>query len=153
MSDEANNIPEMDISSPRNNNNNFVQEEQESPTKLVRPQEDDTNRVLDQSYVGLKEEGSEQKLLSSPKRQRKKNNARVVLPKLKTEENEEQVLGSSVSPQKNNESDTNGSPPRLRRTRRIPPGYQMANFDEAIKYWNSMAYNKKKIGDDGEPEY
>ena len=61
---------------------------------------DDSSKVLDQSYMNLKEDNSPDK----------KKQSKIILPKLKTEEAEENA--------------TNSSPGKLKRMKRkILPGY------------------------------
>ena len=66
-----------------------MEEEQESPVRLIaasKIHDEESSKVLDQSYIGLKNEGSETKLLSPPpKRERKRNNARGKLPRIGSE--------------------------------------------------------------------
>lgn len=48
---------------------------------------------------------------------------------------------------------TSGSPTKLRRNKKIPPGYQLANYDETMKHWNSMTYTKIVTTQTGEIEH
>jgi hypothetical protein len=73
---------------------------------------------------------------------------RKLLPKLKTEENENALL----SPEKT-QSGGGGSPTKLRKPRKIPPGYELANYNAAIEHWNKMSYSKKCLDRDGEEYY
>ena len=91
---------------------------------------DDSSKVLDQSYMNLKEDNSPDK---------KKHN-KVILPKLKTEEAEENV--------------TNSSPGKLKRLKRkVLPGYEIATLDATMEFLDTQSYRKKVVGADGEAEY
>jgi hypothetical protein len=88
---------------------------------------DESSKVLDISSANLKE--------SAPLNRENRGSKKVILPKIHTEEEEE-------------------SPTKLKKKmqRKVLPGYEIADYDTALKFLDTQSYRKKSITPDGEAD-
>lgn len=88
---------------------------------------DESSKVLDISSANLKE--------SVPLNRDNKGSKKLILPKIHTEEEEE-------------------SPTKLKKKmqRKVLPGYEIADYDTALKFLDTQSYRKKTITPHGEAD-
>ena len=86
-----------------------------------------SNKIFDQSFANLNEEESPNK---------KKKSSKVILPKIDLE---------------NLEDPSNSSPDKKKKKskKRIPPGYEVADYNAALDFLDTQSYRKKITTDEG----